>query len=220
MWNRLVSTLAMAMLTAIVLVVLLSWLLAAMSVGEALEPSVGEALEPSVGEALEPSGGDFRSLLSSEGIRFFLGGFVDAMRKPLLVWILLLAMAWGAVRESGLRQLFVPAQRKGMPLRLTLLVASVLTFAVLIALLTALPHAVLLSATGRLWPSPFSRALVPLVALWLIVTAVAHGILSRRFLSFTDVCKALSSGIASSASLMLLYVLAVQLSEALRFVFP
>ena len=38
-----------------------------------------------------------RSMLSSEGIRWFLGHFAELMASPVLVWILLGAMAYGSV---------------------------------------------------------------------------------------------------------------------------
>ena len=43
-----------------------------------------------------------RSLLSSEGIRWFFGRFVSNLASPLLVWMLLLSVAYGAWRTSGL----------------------------------------------------------------------------------------------------------------------
>ena len=38
-----------------------------------------------------------RSLLSGEGIRWFLGRFADNLAHPLLVWLILIAIAWGAL---------------------------------------------------------------------------------------------------------------------------
>ena len=51
-----------------------------------------------------------RSLLSSEGIRWFIGSFVANLQRPLLVWIVLCCIAVGCLRDSSLlmhiRQLF------------------------------------------------------------------------------------------------------------------
>lgn len=165
------------------------------------------------------TGDGVRSLLSSEGIRFFFGGFVGMVQQPLLVWLLLLGMAWGCVRESGIRGVLSAPS----PLRrwqsLLLLTVILLVCIGVVLLLTAIPHAVLLSATGGLWPSAFSRALVPIVAFCIVLLSVVYGLVSRHFLSVVDVSQALVSGIASAAPLLLLYVLAVQLYESLRFVF-
>ena len=77
----------------------------------------------------------------------------------------------------------------------------------------------LLSATGGLWPSPFSRALVPSAALGIIVLAVSYGAVTRHFTSLTDVWQSLSDGMATAAPLLVLYVLLIQLYSSLCFVF-
>lgn len=210
--KKVVGYLAVTLLLALVALVLVSWLLSA---------TQGEGV---------------RSLLSSEGIRFFFGGFTNMLLKPLLVWLLLLSMAWGCLRHSGL--LMTPPKEsefdalgdasrrsssfgvigRGFRVRIFLLVILVVYVGVVL-LLTVTPQAVLLSATGQLWPSPFSHALVPMIAFGIILLSTAYGILSRRFLSVADVCQSLIQGIVSAAPLLLLYILVMQLVGALRFVF-
>ena len=91
-----------------------------------------------------------RSMLSSEGIRWFLGHVVYGLCHPLLVWLLLLGMTWGCVTKSRLLTNGGELRRKtGLRVAALLLVICV----VVIVLLTALPQAVLLSATGTLWNS-------------------------------------------------------------------
>ena len=165
------------------------------------------------------TGDNVRSLLSSEGIRFFVGSFVDMLQQPLLVWIVLLAMAWGCFRESGVCSLFTSRPRYQQRQAVLLMAILLVSYVAVVLLLTLTPHAVLLSATGQLWPSAFSRALVPLVTFGVIMLSAAYGLFSRNFLSLADVCQALTSGIASAAPLLFLYVLAVQFFESLRFVF-
>ena len=207
--KKVVAYIALALVLAFVVLVLLSWLLSA---------TMGEGVH---------------SLLSSEGIRFFFGGFVDMVRQPLLVWLLLLSMAWGCLHQSGLLEClpFVTRRMNDSPGQSSysrpigwrrggiLLVVILVLYAGVILLLTVTPHAVLLSATGRLWPSPFSRALVPVVAFGLILLSTVYGVVSRRFLSLSDVCQSLTFGIASAAPLLMLYVLASQLYAAVSFVF-
>jgi len=145
-------------------------------------------------------------------------------------------MAWGCLRHSGL--LMTPPKEsefdasgdasrrsssfggigRGFRVRIFLLVILVVYVGVVL-LLTVTPQAVLLSATGQLWPSPFSHALVPMIAFGIILLSTAYGILSRRFLSVADVCQSLIQGIVSAAPLLLLYILVMQLVGALRFVF-
>lgn len=195
MRQKIIGYTAMFLGLAMLALILLSWLLSA------------------------TTGDGVRSLLSSEGIRFFFGGFVGMVQQPLLVWLLLLGMAWGCVRESGILGVFSAP----IPLRqwqsLLLLTVILLVCVGVVLLLTAIPHAVLLSATGGLWPSAFSRALVPIIAFCIVLLSVVYGLVSRHFLSVVDISQSLVSGIASAAPLLLLYVLAVQLYESLRFVF-
>lgn len=196
MRNKIIGYSALALALALVVLALLSWLLSA---------TMGEGV---------------RSLLSSEGIRFFLGGFTTMLLHPALIWILLLAMAWGCMKGSGIFQLF-RAPHSTFTSRHSLILPAVLLiiYVCVVLLLTVTPHAVLLSSTGQLWPSAFSRALVPLVAFGLILFSTAYGIMSRRFLSLADICQSLTNGIASAAPLLLLYVLFMQLLASLRFVF-
>ena len=194
--KKTIGYLAVMLLLALVVLVLVSWLLSA------------------------TQGDGVRSLLSSEGIRFFFGGFTDMLRKPLLVWLLLLSMAWGCLRESGLLQFFSePLQHHRR--RQTLILLSVVStlYIGIMMLLTVTPQAVLLSAIGQLWPSPFSHALVPVIAFGVVMLSVVYGLMARRFLSMADVCQSLTHGIVLAAPLFLLYILVMQFVGALCFVF-
>ena len=88
-----------------------------------------------------------------------------------------------------------------------------------VALLIAMPQAVLLSATGTFWPSPFSRALVPLAAIITINTSICYGLLSRTFTSVADIYESQKWGLSKAAPLMILYLIVVTLYESFRFVF-
>ena len=158
-----------------------------------------------------------RTLLSSEGVRWFLGQFTVFLLKPQLIWLLLLSMAFGCLWQSCL---FRPSQtsfRRQFALRLSAVVFVVQTAS--IALLIATPQAVLLSATGTLWPSPFSRALVPLAAIITINTSICYGLLSRTFTSVADIYESQKWGLSKAAPLMILYLIVVTLYESFRFVF-
>lgn len=173
-----------------ILLVLLSWLLSATQVAEV------------------------RSLLSSEGIRWFFAHFVDCLCTPLLVWIVLLSMAGGTLWRSGLLSR-EKAGKRTLGLRIASLVLIV--YAAVILLLTVLPHALLLSAMGSLWQSPFSRAFAALIAFGLILCSVAYGFTVRTFTSFADVCQSFVDGLCKAAPLMVIYVFAMQLYESLRY---
>ena len=157
-----------------------------------------------------------RSLLSSEGIRWFFGSFTMIVASPLLVWLLLLLSAFGCLQKSG-----VAFDFKNYRARVALGVAIVFVviYLAIIALLTLTPHAILLSATGELFPSAFSRSLVPIIAFGIMLFAVTFGLMSGRLKTHADILQALSYGIAKGAPLLVLLLLLLQFYSSLRFVF-
>ena len=195
--KRLLAHLVLALVLAEVVLVLASWLLSATLAG------------------------NVRSLLSSEGVRWFFGGFTTMLASPWLVWLVLLAMAGGCLWQSGIVSIRLPLSslhyRQRVALR-TALILLVIYVAAILAL-TLVPHAVLLSATGRLFPSPFSRAFVPIVSFGVLLLSVAYGWASGSFRSIASIVSAMSTGIAAAAPLFILYVVFVQFYESLRFVF-
>ena len=167
-----------------------------------------------------------RSLISSEGIRWFrwfFGSWQTLFASPLLVWLLLCLIAWGSLRKSGLIRFFTfsPSHPFTFRDRLALRVSLVflVIYLVILALLTLTPHAILLSATGHLFPSAFSRSLVPVIAFGVCLVSVTFGLVSGRLRSLADILDALSNGIARGASLIVIYLFAIQLFESFRFVF-
>ena len=157
-----------------------------------------------------------RSLLSPEGIRWFFGSFADVLATPCLVWLLLLAMSGGCLWRSRL-MLGPQTFRDKTALRTT--VAVLLVYIVIVLLLTVVPHAILLSATGRLLSSPFSRAVIPIVAFGILLVASVYGRMSGHLSSLSAVFDAMSYGVSRCAPLFVLYVVLVQLYASLRFVF-
>lgn len=195
-WKRASGIIALFLLVAELLLVILSWLLSATRME------------------------GVRSLLSSEGIRWFFGSFTDMVASPLLVWLLLGLCAWGAVRNSGIlntlhSSLFTYRDKVALRVSLVFLVIYV----VMIALLTLMPHAILLSTTGSLFPSAFSRSLVPIIAFGICLVSVTFGLLSGRLRGLDDILSTLSSGIAQGANIIIIYLLFIQFYESLRFVF-
>ena len=195
------SRIAFSLVVAELLLVILSWLLSA--------------------TRLE----GVRSLLSSEGVRWFFGSFTEMVASPLLVWLLLGLCAWGCLQRSGLLTFspfhlftFFPlTYRDKVAMRVSLV--FLVLYLIVIALLTLAPHAILLSATGSLFPSAFSRSLVPIVCFGLCLVSLVFGLISGRLHGLADILEALSTGIAQGASLIIIYLFAIQLYESLRFVF-
>lgn len=158
-----------------------------------------------------------RSMLSSEGIRWFLGHFAELMASPVLVWILLGAMAYGAVIQcrSNLQGNNYRSSRARI-----ISFAFLAVYVVLILLLTVTPHAVLLSASGLLWPSPFSASIVPITAFGILLAAILYGVIAGTFETLSDVYESLVYGLRQCAPLLPVYILFMQLFESFRFVLP
>ena len=187
------GVLMLLLLIAEVVLILLSWILSAMRVD------------------------GVRSMLSGEGVRWFFGNFASMVASPWLAWLLLLLVALGCLQKSGLIRQPHTSYRDRMALRLTF-VFLVLYVGVCFSL-TAVPHAVLLSSTGSLFPSPFSRSIIPILSFGIILVSVSFGSVSGRFQTLADVLDALSFGCRKGAPLFIFYILLIQLYESLRFVF-
>ena len=162
-----------------------------------------------------------RSLLSSEGIRWFFSSFNDLIASPVLVGLLVLMCALGCLQKSRVTTIFGGKKSINFRDRLALYVALafLLIYVVIIILLTLMPHAILLSATGHLFPSAFSRSLVPIIAFGICIFSVAFGLMAGVMQNLSDILQALSFGIAKGAPLLVFYLFAVQLVGCLCFVF-
>lgn len=157
-----------------------------------------------------------RSLISSEGIRWFVGEFTYTLASPLLVWLLLALVALGCLQRSGLM-----SRGRGYRDRVALRVSFsfIIIYVVIICLLTLMPHAILLSVTGSLFPSAFSRALVPIICFGIGVLSISFGMVSGRLHTLTDILDALTFGLQQGAPLIILYIMFFQFYASLLFVF-
>ncbi|NPD91454.1 AbgT family transporter [Xylanibacter muris] len=161
-----------------------------------------------------------RSLLSAEGIRWVFSNFISSLQTPLLIYIILVFMAYGCVRESGILSLahFFKGVAYRQRLALWFTLAVVVLYIGMIVFLTCIPHALLLSVTGELWPSPFSAALVPVISVGVMFVTVVYGGVSGSFHSFSDVIIAVCSGISSASPVIFLYILAMQFCSCVLYV--
>ena len=194
MRNKYLPHIAFLLFAAQLLLMLVSWLLA----------------------AANPASG-VRSLLSSEGLRWFLGHFSDVLGTPVLLCLLLLLMAYGSLKNCGILQ-FKSSYRQSRALIITLLLFVV--YVGVIVLLVMIPHAVLLSATGLLWPSPFSAAAVPLFAFGMTLLSTVYGYVAGSYRNMSDVYQSLIDGIRCGAPWLLFYVLLGQIYYSLQFILP
>ncbi|MBR5729006.1 MAG: ABC transporter substrate-binding protein [Prevotella sp.] len=159
-----------------------------------------------------------RSLLSSEGLRWFFGRFTSNLAHPLLVWFILLYVAFIAYRQGGLQHALTSVIRgERLLLRqrtaLWLVIAELVVILCVIIGLVFIPHAVLLSATGALFPSSFAASLVPLAAFTLFIVSVSYAAANGQL-------RHLSHPVNNHvAHWLLIYILAMQLWQSILFVF-
>ena len=150
-----------------------------------------------------------RSFLSAEGVRWFFGKFQTNLASPVLVWLLVCSIAWGAYRQSHIREYDRREYRQRFAMGVTMFE---LTLAVLVMLaLTMLPHAILLNVMGGLLPSSVSQSIIPYCAFSVTFACCSFALISGRVKGVEGVFRMLTSGIESAAPLFVIYVFATQL---------
>ena len=176
-----------------------------------------------------------RSLLSSEGVRWFFGSFTANQLTPLLAWFITTAMAVGACVRSRLWAAFCTKMsgllhrrdstdgRQGLHYRerigLRLALAEFMVYVIIMLLLTVVPHAILLSVTGELFPSAFSSSLIPSLSFVLIVMSLSYGVASGTVDSVARMHRVLVGGLEVGARIVPAYVIGMQLYMSLLYVF-
>lgn len=158
-----------------------------------------------------------RSLLSPEGIRWFFGTFTANLQSPWLVWLLLISIAWGTLRASGLLNYDHKVYRQRNALRLVCL--EFVLFTGVMLLLTLIPHAILLNVMGGYASSSFSRSILPYICLMIIVMAQSFGVVSQRLNSIEAMGEAMVDGVRLSAPLFIIYILVIQLYSSVDYLF-
>jgi aminobenzoyl-glutamate transport protein len=154
-----------------------------------------------------------RSLLSAEGIRWFVGHFMTNLQSPLLVWLLLMSIAGGAF-DSALK-----AHRQSpSAYALHIVVIQLLFIVTLVLLLTIVPHALLLSVTGNLFPSSFSDGLIAILCFTVTLCSLTYCVASRHVVTIGDAYSVLCSGVRWFAVVVPLFVVSSQLYYSFMFV--
>ena len=177
-----------------------------------------------------------RSVLSSEGIRWFFGSFVSNQLSPLLIYFIMAVMAVGACVRSRLYDALREAlsntrsslttssdhqhkvhYREKVGLRIALV--EFIVYVIIMVLLTAIPHAILLSVTGQLFPSSFSSSFIPSLSLIIIIMSLTYGVASGTIDSVAKMHKVLVGGLEVGSRLVPTYVVGIQLYMSIRYVF-
>ncbi len=164
------------------------------------------------------------SLLSEEGIRWFFGQYTSFLSNPVLIWLLLLSIAWGTYRESGIgmvTRMIINGRKISYRQRFSFRVSMVicLFLVMVVILLTAVPHAILLSSTGTLFPSSFSAAIIPIIAFIITVVSVCYGVMVGKIKTAGSLMHTLTAGLSETLPLWVLYILFMQVWESVLFMF-
>ena len=161
-----------------------------------------------------------RSLLSGEGVRWFLGNFTNNVASNILVWIILIGLSWGAIRASNILQVFKRSHtlsyRERLGFRVVLI--EIMIWVIVIVLLSFIPHAAMLSITGQLFPSSFSKSIVPLITFIALFNSITYGLIIGRLRKGNLIIEALSNGIKQIAPYIIIYIILVQLIYSIKFV--
>jgi len=161
-----------------------------------------------------------RSLLSGEGVRWFLGNFTNNVASNILVWIILIGLSWGSIRASNILQVFKRSHtlsyRERLGFRVVLI--EIMIWVIVIVLLSFIPHAAMLSITGQLFPSSFSKSIVPLIAFIALFSSITYGLIIGRLRKGNLIIEALSNGIKQIAPYIIIYIILVQLIYSIKFV--
>ncbi len=160
-----------------------------------------------------------RSLLTGSGLRWLFGHITQNMSLPLLVDVMLFCIGAGAMLSSGLWHTVVHGAKsynERMARRMAVVIA--LMACVTVLLLTALPHAVLLNISGTLFPSSFSRGIVPIISVTMAIMGECFHLVAGRSRSVVSFFDNLTYGIRCGASLLLCLMTGMQLYAMLCYV--
>ena len=193
MYKKVLAYLALTLGIAEVGVVLVSWLLTA---------AMPESFT--------------HSLTSPEGIRCFTGHFVDHLTSAWLVWLVLISISIGVVKQSRVLHFDHTQYRQRTALRLMLF--ELVFFVGILLALTLMPHAILLNAVGTLFPGPFSQSLIPYICFSVVVMSMSYGIMSESIKGICQVYDAMNQGIRLLSPCFLFYILVMQLYTSVLYV--
>lgn len=173
------------------------------------------------------AGFHIRSLLSAEGIRWSFVHSVNNAGMQGLVYVILTLSACGAVLHSGmwetLIQLIFPNPLRPVALRQKRALFYVLFIICLclVSLITLLlmPESILLSVTGRFYPSPLSQGIVLSLNISIIIVSLAFGAMSNRFRSTSELIHTFYYGFERFASFITVYILMAYIYFCLSYIF-
>lgn len=170
------------------------------------------------------TGINVRSMLSTEGIRWFFGTFVQGLTSPVLIWAILLSIGFGISRATGLTAVILDLL-KGIRLSYRNRIALITSIIAMVAMLSVCsimafsPHAILLGITGELLPSPFSASIIPAIAFIITVISAIYGLQCGQIVSLNDLFQAMAVGPKELSKFALPYIIVMTLLRCVQFIF-
>lgn len=162
-----------------------------------------------------------RSMFVGESVRWFWSTLADNMSSTILVWLLLSGAMAELFVGGGLSKAIVSYKQTTDYERMALMVVAwelVAMFMVLF-LLAFVPHAVLLSALGTITPNSYLDSFVIMLIVGVCIMSLTYGMVTGRYASFVDAYGAAASGVATTAPLVIVYLLAAELYCSVVWVF-
>ena len=135
------------------------------------------------------------NLFSSEGIRWYYLHIQDCYRSPFMAVVFPVVLVFGAIERSGLSEIIKDTISKGV-----------------------LSHAILLSVTGHLYPSPFVSGILQTMSLGFVLTSLLYAVLSFHLRGWQECLSVLYWGIQRYDVWILISMLAAQLYNTLCYV--
>lgn len=161
-----------------------------------------------------------RPLIGAGGLRWFFSSFTEDMASPILVYIILITLTVNVFINSEMCELFSLKRKMNMQKKfaLNVVLVELCTFIVLIVLLTVIPHAVLLSVTGELYPSSFSKGLIPMLCFIVTILSTSYGLVSGSLRGVYDIWNSITTGINFLPAVCFVYILLFQFVSSLSYV--
>ena len=168
--------------------------------------------------------GHVQSLLSAEGVRWWMGNVMsNYLQTPALGVVLVLMMGLGVVVQSGLwnamKRFFQPgtllSRKERRALMFGLGVLSV--YALLIVVSILLPWNIAQGVIGGWLHSPLFKGLVYVFSLGIGLSGLVYGYASDTFLRFSDVFEAMSLLVARYASFFVMLFFLAQFFASMTY---
>lgn len=157
------------------------------------------------------------ALIGSGGLRWFIGSFANNLASPLFVYVILCSITYSSLVKSDLISCVASAMAKRQSFSMQqkfafrIMLIEFVLFVAGVIFISAMPHAILLSVTGALFPSSFSSGLVPMICFELFVLSMIYGIVGGEVNTLEKFWNCIVSGANFLPAVCFLYILIVQL---------